>query len=74
MIRLFIKKNYIMKPMYVVKFNSNEYWCGNNKFDKQIRKAQIFHSMKYAKDACERFKELEPKIIQIEINIIGEVK
>lgn len=36
---------------YVVKdINTNEYYCGMNKWDIQLRKAQIYHSIKYAEN------------------------
>ena len=37
--------------MYVVKFNNGLYWCGYNTADKQIRKAKIYTSIKYAREA-----------------------
>ena len=37
--------------MYVVKFNNGLYWCGYNTADKQIRKAKIYTSIKYAHEA-----------------------
>ena len=37
--------------MYVVKFNNGLYWCGYNTADKQIRKAKIYTSVKYAREA-----------------------
>ena len=39
------------KKMYVVKFNNGLYWCGYNTADKQIRKAKIYTSVKYAREA-----------------------
>ena len=39
------------KKMYVVKFNNGLYWCGYNTADKQIRKAKIYTSIKYAREA-----------------------
>lgn len=32
-----------------------EYFCGLNKWDIQLRKAQIYHSVKYANDILERY-------------------
>ena len=31
------------KGSWVIKTSSGTYWCGNNHFDEQIRKAQIYH-------------------------------
>ena len=39
------------KKLYVVKFNNGLYWCGYNTADKQIRKAKIYTSIKYAQEA-----------------------
>ena len=39
------------KKMYVVKFNNGLYWCGYNTAGKQIRKAKIYTSIKYAREA-----------------------
>ena len=39
------------KKMYVIKFNNGLYWCGYNTADKQIRKAKIYNSIKYAREA-----------------------
>ena len=32
-----------------------EYFCGLNKWDTQLRKAQIYHSIRYANDILERY-------------------
>ena len=39
------------KKLHVVKFNNGLYWCGYNTADKQIRKAKIYTSIKYAQEA-----------------------
>ena len=39
------------KKMYVVKFDNGLYWCGYNKVSDQIRKARIYNSTKYAREA-----------------------
>ena len=39
------------KKLYVVKFNNGLYWCGYNTADKQLRKAKIYTSIKYAQEA-----------------------
>ena len=31
------------KGSWVIKTSSGTYWCGNNHFDEQLRKAQIYH-------------------------------
>lgn len=65
--------------LYVVQFNDGSYWCGLNTFDPQIRKAKIFKSLKYAKEAGERFRsefdgKNSYKILEIEINILKEIE
>lgn len=40
------------KPLYVIRFNNGTFWCGYNTIDKQIRKAVIYSSIKYAKEAA----------------------
>lgn len=35
---------------FAVKDENGFYYCGLKQWDKQIRKAQLFHSFKYAKD------------------------
>lgn len=35
---------------FAIKDENGFYYCGLKKWDKQIRKAQLFHSFKYAKD------------------------
>ena len=61
------------KPMYVVQFEEGAFWCGYNQWDKQLRKAKVFHSLKFAKDIVSRYKEYSPRILEISMNIIGEV-
>lgn len=67
--------------MYVIKFDNGLYWCGYNKASNQIRKARIYNSIKYAKEAgddCLKRKEyiapyssmsevLDYKIIEVEL-------
>lgn len=37
--------------LYVIKFDNGLYWTGYNKASEQIRKARIYNSIKYAKEA-----------------------
>ena len=39
-----------MKKLYVIKFNNEYYWCGNSKFSKELRHAQIYVDTKRAND------------------------
>lgn len=41
------------KKLYVIKFDNDLYWCGLNTVDKQIRKAKIYNSIKYATETAE---------------------
>ncbi len=65
------------KNLYVVQFNDSTYWCGYNTVDKQIRKAKIYTSLKYAKEAGDRALEYlnkdSYKILKVELNVTGEV-
>ncbi len=38
------------KGHWVIKTSTGCYWCGNNLFDEQIRKAQIYHWKEYAEE------------------------
>ena len=64
--------------LYVVQFSDGSYWCGLNTFDPQIRKAKIFKSLTYAREAGERFTAFDGKnsykILEIEINILKEIE
>lgn len=63
-----------MKKMYIVQSDNGEFWCGMNIWDKQLRKAKIFHSLKYAGECCERFKARNPKIVEVSLTIVPEMK
>lgn len=64
---------------YVI-FNkiTKEYYCGLNKFDKQLRKAKIYHSMRYVKDAlieCSKKQGLNNEaysILKCRLEIVNE--
>ena len=60
------------KKMYVIKFNNGLYWCGYNTADKQIRKAKIYNSIKYAREAgmdyISRRQYIRPYTFMPEIN------
>ena len=38
------------KGHWVIKTSTGLYWCGQNLFDEQIRKAQIYHWKEYAEE------------------------
>lgn len=64
----------MMKKMYVVQSDDGEFWCGMNIWEKQLRKSKIFHSLKYAGECCERFKQRNPKIVEVSLTIVPETK
>lgn len=61
------------KKMYVVYCEDyGTYWCGLNTWDTQLRKAQVFHSLKYANDVHERFNKLRLKNVEIRMERVPE--
>lgn len=57
---------------YAVKDEDGYYWCGLNKWDKQLRKAQLFHSLKYANAIVEKFAGQNLKIVKVEIKEVKD--
>lgn len=59
---------------YAVKDADGLYWCGMNYWDKQLRKARFYNSLKYARAVLEdsRFREKELKIITAELHEVDE--
>lgn len=59
---------------YAVKDENGFYWCGYNKWDKQIRKAKLFHSWKYAVATrdCPRGTSGGAKIVKVRISEMEE--
>ena len=67
------------KHYYVVQFDNGCYWTGYNNYSDQVRLARIYTSIKYCKESADNAVERLPhvnsyKIIEIKIDIIGEVK
>ena len=63
----------MQKKMYVVFCeNDGTYWCGFNKWDKQLRKAKVFHSLKYANEVHSRFNALKLKNVEIRIGLVTD--
>lgn len=64
------------KGYWVIKTNRGGYYCGNSRFDSQLRNAQIYVWKEKAKEAIEVFKkrELLPAEITYEIVAISEPK
>lgn len=44
------------KGSWVIKYEDGFYYCGNNSFDKQLRKAQIYHWKEAAEEQAENMK------------------
>ena len=44
------------KGNWVIKYEDGFYYCGNNSFDKQLRKAQIYHWKEAAEEQAENMK------------------
>lgn len=52
---------------YTVKFEDGSYWSGYNNSDKQLRKAKLFISLKYANEVIKRFPQHNPQIVKVEV-------
>ena len=62
------------KKMYVIQANDGMFYCGMRYWDKQLRKAKIYHSLAFAKDVVDAYEECNCKIIEVAMAIIGEVQ
>ena len=61
------------KKMYVVFCEDTEkYWCSYNTWSDQLRKATIFHSIKYANEVHKRYKELRLKNVEVRMEVVPE--
>ena len=60
--------------VYAVKDNDGYYFIGYNRWDKQIRKARLYRSYKYAKETMEdtRFIARGTFMVRVRITEIGE--
>lgn len=52
---------------YAVKDENGFYWCGYNEWENQIRKAKLFHSLKYANEIVVRYHNKNPIIVKVRI-------
>lgn len=52
---------------YAVKDENGFYWCGYNKWENQIRKAKLFHSLKYANEIVIRYQNKNPITVKVRI-------
>ncbi|WP_395546861.1 MULTISPECIES: hypothetical protein [unclassified Lacrimispora] len=60
---------------FAVKDREGYYFIGYNKWDKQLRKAKLYHSYKYAKETCDdvRFIARDTFIVRVGVFENGEV-
>lgn len=56
-----------IKPVYAIKNSDNEYFIGYGKWDKQLRKAKLYHAINWAEEVMNdsRFDELDLKIVKV---------
>lgn len=59
---------------FAVKDRDGYYFIGYNKWDKQLRKAKLYHSYKYATETRDdvRFKERDTFIVKVRITELNE--
>lgn len=62
------------KKMYVVQSDDEMFYCGMRHWDKQLRKARIYHSWDYADDIASDYKERNCKIIEVSLAIEQKTK
>lgn len=60
--------------VFVIKDREGYYFIGFNKWDKQLRKAKLYHSYKYAKEIRDdvRFIERDTFIVRVRITELEE--
>lgn len=60
------------KKMYVIQSGiDGTFYCGMRYWDKQLRKAKIYHSLSFAKDVAKAY--VDCKILEVTMSIVGEV-
>lgn len=63
------------KRMYVIQSaDDGMFYCGMRYWDKQLRKAKIYHSLSFARDVVDAYKECNCKIFEVTMSIVGEVE
>ena len=62
------------KKMYVIQAEDGMFFCGMRYWDKQLRKAKIYHSLTYAKDVVDEHEECNCKIVEVSLAIVPEAK
>lgn len=56
------------KGIVIKDIKHNVYYCGMNTWDKQLRKAKIYHSEKYAQSVIDTYKDEELKFVSVVIS------
>ena len=62
------------KKMYVIQAEDGMFFCGMRYWDKQLRKARIYHSLNYAKDVVDAYEECNCKIVEVSLAVVPEAK
>ena len=62
------------KKMYVIQADDGMFYCGMRYWDKQLRKAKIYHSLAFVRDVVKAYEECNCKIIEVAMAIVGEVQ
>ena len=63
------------KKMYVIQAGDDgKFYCGMKYWDKQLRKAKIYHSLSFARDVADAYEECNCKILEVSLSIVGEVE
>ena len=62
------------KHMYVIQADDGMFYCGMRYWDKQLRKAKIYHSLSFAKDVVDAYEACNCKILEITMSVVGEVQ
>lgn len=62
------------KKMYVVQdVDDGMFYCGMRYWDKQLRKAKIYHSLPFARDIANAYEKCNCKILEVTMSIVGVV-
>lgn len=62
------------KKMYVIQADDGMFYCGMRYWDKQLRKAKIYHSLSFARYVVKTYEECNCKVIEVTMAIVGEVQ
>ena len=63
------------KKMYVIRSsNDGMFYCGMRYWDKQLRKAKIYHSLPFARDVAKTYENCKCKILEVTMLIVGEAE